>query len=40
VSKVASNGGTVRQDVHVIGPHGRRAIVLDSEGNQVALHSS
>ena len=25
--------------MHQIGPHGYRAIVLDSEGNRVALHS-
>jgi hypothetical protein len=24
---------------HSIGPHGFRAIVLDSEGNRIALHS-
>ncbi len=40
VSKVEPNGGQVRQPIHVIGPHGRRAIVIDSEGNRVALHSS
>jgi uncharacterized protein len=39
VSKVVPNGGSVTQDTHPIGPHGFRAIVLDSEGNRVALHS-
>ncbi len=36
---VVPNGGTIVQDIHPIGPHGFRAIVLDSEGNRVALHS-
>ena len=39
VAAVAANGGEVQQDVHVIGAHGCRAIVLDSEGNRIALHS-
>src|SRR5262245_23860761 len=39
VSKVVPNGGSVVEDTHPIGPHGFRAIVLDSEGNRVALHS-
>ncbi len=39
VAKVPTLGGTVKQDVHGIGPHGFRAIVHDSEGNRVALHS-
>ena len=30
-------GGQVVDDVHSIGPHGFRAIVLDSEGNRLAL---
>ena len=33
-------GGEVLQAAHQIGPHGWRAIVLDSEGNRLALHSS
>jgi predicted enzyme related to lactoylglutathione lyase len=40
VAQVEPNGGEVRQGVHVIGPHGSRAIVIDSEGNRVALHSN
>lgn len=40
VAEVAKCGGTVVEDVHPIGPHGFRAIVFDSEGNRVALHSS
>ncbi len=39
VKKVAKFGGKVVEDVHAIGPHGFRAIVLDSEGNRIALHS-
>jgi predicted enzyme related to lactoylglutathione lyase len=40
VEKVVPNGGTVLNSIHSIGPHGFRAIVLDSEGNRVALHSN
>jgi len=40
VAAVEANGGTVVQPKHAIGPYGYRAIVRDSEGNQVALHSS
>jgi hypothetical protein len=32
-------GGTVLKAKEQIGAHGYRAIVLDSEGNRVALHS-
>jgi predicted enzyme related to lactoylglutathione lyase len=32
-------GGKVLEPAHSIAPHGMRAIVLDSEGNRVALHS-
>lgn len=39
VRAVAAHGGQVLQAVHQIGPHGFRAIVLDSEGNRVALHA-
>jgi predicted enzyme related to lactoylglutathione lyase len=39
VRAVAASGGRIVQAVHQIGPHGYRAIVLDSEGNRVALHS-
>lgn len=34
-----ANGGTLLQPKHSIGPYGHRAIVLDSEGNRIALHS-
>ena len=39
VDAVSGAGGRVVEDAHPIGPHGFRAIVLDSEGNRVALHS-
>jgi predicted enzyme related to lactoylglutathione lyase len=35
----AENGGEVLQPKHPIGPYGFRAIVVDSEGNRIALHS-
>ena len=37
---VAARGGRIVQSTHAIAPHGYRAIVLDSEGNRVALHSA
>lgn len=40
VSKVVPYGGTITKPVHSIGPHGFRAVILDSEGNRVALHSN
>jgi uncharacterized protein len=40
VAKVTSLGGAVIKPIHAIGPHGFRAIVRDSEGNRVALHST
>jgi len=39
-AKTVELGGKVLEEVHAIGPHGFRAIVLDSEGNRIALHSS
>jgi predicted enzyme related to lactoylglutathione lyase len=39
VFKVESKGGKVVEPVHAIGPHGFRAIVHDSEGNRIVLHS-
>jgi len=38
-AKVKEHGGRIVEDVVSIGPHGFRAVVLDSEGNRVALHS-
>jgi len=34
------HGGKVLESAHSIGPHGFRAVVLDSEGNRIALHSN
>jgi uncharacterized protein len=39
IATVEKNGGKILQPKHQIGPHGFRAIVLDSEGNRIALHS-
>ncbi len=39
IAAVASNGGKVVKPKHSIGPFGFRAVVIDSEGNRVALHS-
>lgn len=39
VDEVEKHGGKVREAPHSIGEHGRRAIVIDSEGNRIALHS-
>src|SRR5467141_867227 len=33
-------GGKVLEDKQQIGPHGVRAMIIDSEGNRIALHSS
>ena len=40
VAQAGAHGGRVLEDVHPIGPHGCRALVLDSEGNRIALHST
>jgi uncharacterized protein len=39
IAAVVPNGGKVLQPRHPIGPYGFRAVILDSEGNRVALHS-
>ena len=39
VALVAPNAGKVLKPKHSIGPYGFRAIVEDSEGNRIALHS-
>jgi predicted enzyme related to lactoylglutathione lyase len=39
VEAATVNGGKVVQAKHPIGPFGFRAVILDSEGNRVALHS-
>lgn len=40
VEQAGRLGGRVIEALHPIGPHGFRAIVRDSEGNRIALHSS
>ena len=40
LAQVAKHGGRVLKAIESIGPHGVRAIVLDSEGNRIALHSA
>jgi predicted enzyme related to lactoylglutathione lyase len=40
VTETQKQGGRVLKAIESIGPHGYRAIVLDSEGNRIALHSS
>ena len=39
VRQVEQRGGRVAEPIHPIGPHGFRAVVLDCEGNRIALHS-
>ena len=39
IAAVESHGGKVQEPKHAIGPYGFRAIVIDSEGNRIALHS-
>ena len=40
LAQTQKQGGRVLKTIESIGPHGFRAIVLDSEGNRIALHSS
>ena len=40
VAKAEANGGRLIEPIHGIGPHGFRAVIIDSEGNRVALHST
>jgi hypothetical protein len=40
VAAVEPNGGKIVQPKHAIGPYGFRAVILDSEGNRLALHST
>ena len=40
VREAEKHGGKVVEPVKGIGPHGFRAVVLDSEGNRIALHSN
>jgi len=39
LAEVERNNGEVVSPKHSIGPHGFRAIIIDSEGNKIALHS-
>jgi len=40
MQQVAKLGGSVVEPPQSIGPHGFRAIVIDSEGNRIALHAA
>jgi uncharacterized protein len=40
VEVARSRGGKVLKEKEPIGPYGFRAIILDSEGNRIALHSN
>jgi predicted enzyme related to lactoylglutathione lyase len=40
VQAARANGGKVLREKQQIGPHGFRAVMIDSEGNRIALHSS
>src|SRR5262249_38452877 len=40
VVQVREHGGKILQEKHPIGPYGFRAVILDSEGNRLALHST
>jgi len=39
IAAARAQGGRVLQDKHSIAPNGFRAVIVDSEGNRVALHS-
>jgi len=39
IAAAPKNGGNVVSPKQSIGPHGFRAIIIDSEGNKIALHS-
>jgi predicted enzyme related to lactoylglutathione lyase len=40
IAMVELNGGKILKPKHQIGPYGFRAVIQDSEGNHIALHSS
>lgn len=40
LAKAQAHGGKVLQPIHSLGPHGFRAVLLDSEGNRIAIHSN
>lgn len=39
VDMVSELGGQLIEDIHSLGEYGFRAVILDSEGNRIALHS-
>ena len=39
-AEVVKQRGRIVEETHAIGPHGFRAIVVDCEGNRIALHST
>lgn len=39
IEKVEKYGGSVIHDIQALGEYGFRALILDSEGNRMALHS-
>jgi predicted enzyme related to lactoylglutathione lyase len=39
IAAVEKHGGKIVQSKHQIGEHGYRALIVDTEGNKVALHS-
>lgn len=40
IKAARANGGKVLQERFQMGPHGSRAVIIDSEGNRIALHST
>jgi len=40
INQVSPHGGEIIEAKHSMGPHGYRAIIKDSEGNRIALHSN
>lgn len=40
VARTEASGGAIITPVESIGPHGYRAVIRDSEGNRIALHST
>lgn len=39
VEAAEAHGGKILQAPHAIGPYGNRAVILDTEGNSIALYS-
>ena len=39
VEAVTTHGGQILKPIYEMGPHGFGAIILDSEGNRIALHA-